>query len=98
MIIIKEIPIRDDRTLAYQIEEDILTVTMGLLTEEFDFTNLPEGELEEIEIETLPLHPIINANKQGDIINISMLIPYGVDEKHLFEYEEDLYVENTVEE
>ena len=98
MIIIKEIPIRDDRTLAYQIEEDILTVTMGLLTEEFDFTNLPEGVLEEIEIETLPLHPIISANKQGDIINISMLIPYGVDEKHLFEYEEDLYVENTVEE
>lgn len=80
-----ETPQRADIKAEYTINNDILTVTMGELTETFDFTGLEEGIAEEIIAEILPLNPIVNVEKIGDEVNITAIRFYTFDEKELFE-------------
>lgn len=85
MINLIKTPQRADITVEYIIENDILTVTIGELTEIFDFTGLEEGIAGEIIAEELPINPIISAEKIGDAINIQVIRFYGTDEKEVFE-------------
>lgn len=78
-------PQRADFEAEYSIKEDILTVKINDKEEIFDFTDMPEGRAEEIIIEVLPINPIVNVEKVGDTINITVIRFYGEDEKHLFE-------------
>ena len=78
-------PQRSDLKSEYMIKNDVLTVAIGETTESFDFTGLAEGIAEEIITETLPINPIVSAEKIGDTINITVIRFYGVDEKEVFE-------------
>lgn len=85
MINLSYIPQRADIKAEYIVENDILTATINDVTETFDFTGLSEGRAEEIIAETLPINPIIKAEKTGDVVNVSVIRFYTIDEKELFE-------------
>lgn len=63
----------------------MLTVKIGDMTEIFDFTGLVDGRAEEIITETLPINPIISAEKIGETVNVKVIRFYNADEKELFE-------------
>ena len=85
MIKIKESPQRADMKISYAISNDILTITLDGVSEVFDFTGMPEGKLDSVEVESLKLNPIISAEKIGEEITVEVLRFYGVDEKHIYE-------------
>ena len=85
MIKVTEAPQRSDYTIHHTVNGDILIVTIDDTTEEFDFSGLPEGMAEEIVPDSLPLNPIMSAEKVGDEIKITLLRLYGEDEKGEFE-------------
>lgn len=90
MIELVEIPQRsDDYNIKYEINGDVLSVTVNGINEIFDFTGLPEGVAESIISENLPINPILSAKKIGDVVTIEVSRVYGHDEKHLFEVRED---------
>lgn len=85
MINLIETPQRADFKAEYTTENDILTVKINDVTETFNFTGLAEGKAEEIIAETLPVNPIISAEKTDETINITVIRFYTFDEKELFE-------------
>jgi hypothetical protein len=85
MINLTYTPQRADFKAEYTINNDVLTVTISDATEVFDFTGLPEGRAEEIEVENLPLNPVVSVEKVGNIVNITVIRFYTFDEKELFE-------------
>jgi hypothetical protein len=89
MIKIIESPQRADMKITYVVDGDILNVTVDDVTEEFDFTGLPEGRMTEIEPEELPINPILGAEKIGDEIIITLSRFYGKDEKEVYEFGEN---------
>lgn len=86
MIKIKESPQRADMKISYAISNDILTITLDGVSEVFDFTGMPEGKLDSVEVESLKLNPIISAEKIGEEIIVEVLRFYGADEKHIYEF------------
>lgn len=90
MIKIIELPQRNDNMkINYTVDGDILHVTIDGVTEEFDFTGLPEGRMTEIEPDELMVNPIVEAEKIGDEIRITLIRFYGEDEKEVFEFGEN---------
>ena len=89
MIDLIETPQRADIKAEYTVNNDVLTVMIGDIKETFDFAELEEGIAEEIIAETLPVNPIISAEKIGETLNIKVIRFYGEDEKELFENGED---------
>lgn len=85
MINLIKIPQRSDLEIHYRVENEKLVVTIGNITETFDFTGLRDGIAEEIIVEKLPINPILKAEKVGDIINIEVLRFYSFEEKEWFE-------------
>lgn len=86
MINLIKTPQRADVKVKYEVNGDILKVIYNnTFAEIFDFTGLEEGIAEEIIAETLPINPIISAEKIGDTINVKVIRFYGADEKELFE-------------
>lgn len=89
MIKIIEIPQRADMKINYVVDGDVLYVTIDDVTEEFDFTGLPEGRMTEIEPDDLKVNPIVEAEKIGDEITIKLIRFYGEDEKGVYEFGEN---------
>lgn len=89
MIKIIEMPQRADMKIGYVVDGDILNVTIDGVTEEFDFTGLPEGRMTEIEPDELKVNPIVGAEKIGDEITIKLIRFYGEDEKEVYEFGEN---------
>lgn len=89
MIKIIETPQRADMKIKYVVDGDILNVTVDGVTEEFDFTGLPEGRMTEIEPDELKVNPIVEAEKIGDEITIKLIRFYGEDEKGVYEFGEN---------
>lgn len=88
MMKIIETPQRSDKhIISHKIKDDVLTITINDESEVFDFTGLPNGELDEIEVETLPINPIVSAKKENGELEVTLLRFYNQDEKHLFEVE-----------
>lgn len=88
-MIIKEMPQRSDfYTMSYEINNDILEITINGTSEVFDFTGLPDGVIDSLEIESLSINPIIEAKKEDGILTVSMIRFYGSEEKHIYEFEE----------
>ena len=79
------IPIRFDKSVDYKIDNDKLIVEIDGIKEEFDFTGFEEGIAEEIEVEYLPINPIIDVKKEGNTVSIKACRFYSFDEKELFE-------------
>ena len=78
-------PQRSNYKAEYNVENDVLTVSIDDVSEIFDFTGLPEGIADEILVETLPINPIVSAEKIGETINITTIQFYGEAEKELYE-------------
>lgn len=78
-------PQRSDFKAEYIINNDVLVVKIGEVTETFDFTRLEAGIAEKIIAEVLPVNPIVSVEKIGDDVNITVIRFYGEDEKELFE-------------
>ena len=89
MIHLIETPQRADIKVSYEVNDDVLIVTVDNVSETFDFTGLEEGVAEEIIAEGLPVNPIISAEKTGDTINIEVVRFYSAGEKHLYEVIKD---------
>lgn len=70
---------------AYEIKGDILTLTMNEETEVLDLTELEDGKAESIELEVLPINPVVSIEKTGEVIEVTLIRFYGDDEKELFE-------------
>lgn len=85
MINLIETPQRADFKVTYEINDDVLTITIGESTEIFDFTGLTEGVAEEIIVEVLPVNPIVKVEKVLDTVNIEVIRFYNAEEKPLFE-------------
>ncbi len=85
MIKILETPQFAPFKYAYEIKGDILTLTMNEETEVFDLTELEDGKAESIELEVLPINPVISIEKVGEVIEVKLIRFYGDDEKELFE-------------
>ena len=89
MVKILETPQFSSFKYTYEIKGDILTLTMNEETEVLDLTELPEGQAESIELEVLPINPVIAIQKTGEIIEVTLIRFYDSDEKEVFEYGED---------
>ncbi|MFH5834544.1 hypothetical protein ACHAL6_00535 [Proteiniclasticum sp. C24MP] len=89
MINIIQSPQRSEKKISHIIDGDVLSVTIDGVTEDFDFSDLPEGYLEEIVPEILLTNPILSAEKTGDNIIIILTRYYSEDEKGAFESGED---------
>lgn len=85
MIELELIPVRFDKSVDYKIDNDKLIVEIDGIKEEFDFTGFEEGIAEEIEVEYLPINPIIDVKKEGNTVFIKACRFYSFDEKELFE-------------
>lgn len=85
MINLIENPQRADVKAIYEINGDMLTVTIDDNIEIFDFTGLSEGVAEEIIVEVLPINPIVKVEKVLDVVIIEVIRFYNIDDKELFE-------------
>ena len=85
MIKIIETPQYSSFKYTYEIKGDVLTLTMNEETEVLDLTELEEGQSESIELEVLPINPIVSIEKTGEIIEVTLIRFYDSDEKELFE-------------
>ena len=73
----------------YEIKGDVLTLVMDKETEVLDLTELEDGKAESIELEVLPINPIVSIEKAGETIEVTLIRFYGDDEKDVFENGED---------
>lgn len=89
MIKIIETPQYSSYKYTYEVEDDILTLTMNEEIEVIDLTELEEGRAESIELEVLPINPVVSIEKTGEVIEVTLIRFYDEDEKELFEYGED---------
>lgn len=85
---IKIVPqIRSKDKLWYEIEHQIIKVTVDGVSDTFDFRNMPDGELEVIDqngnflIETtLPETPILSARKENGELLVEILFSIDIEE------------------
>ena len=73
----------------YEIKGDVLTLTMNEETEVLELTELEDGKAESIELEVLPINPVVSIEKTGEVIEVTLIRFYDDDEKELFENGED---------
>lgn len=85
MIKIIETPQYSSFKYTYEIEGDVLTLTMNEETEVLDLTDLEEGRAESIELEVLPINPVVSIEKTGEVIEVTLIRFYDSDEKEKFE-------------
>ena len=85
MIKIIESPQYSSWKYTYEIKGDILTLTMNEETEVLDLTELEEGRAESIELEVLPVNPIVSIEITGEVIEVTLIRFYDSDEKEVFE-------------
>lgn len=85
MIKIIETPQYAPFKYTYKIKGDVLTLTMNKETEVLDLTELEEGHTESIELEVLPINPVVSIEKTGEIIEVTLIRFYDDDEKEVFE-------------
>lgn len=89
MIKIIETPQYSSYKYTYEIEGDIITLEMNEEVEVLDLTDLPEGQAESIELEVLPINPVVSIEKTGEVIEVTLIQFYDSDEKEVFEDGED---------
>ena len=85
MIKIIETPQYSSFKYTYEIKGDVLTLAMNEETEVFDLTELEDGKAESIELEVLPINPVVSIEKTGEVIEVTLIRFYDSDEKELFE-------------
>ena len=89
MIKIIETPQYSPFKYTYEIKDDVLTLTMNKESEVIDLTDLEDGKAESIELEVLPISPVVSIEKTGENIEVTLIRFYDDDEKEVFENGED---------
>ena len=89
MIKIIETPQYSSFKYTYEIKGDVLTLKMNEESEVLDLTELEDGKAESIELEVLPINPVVAIEKTGDVIEVTLIRFYDSDEKDVFEHGED---------
>lgn len=77
---IRYIPQRNDNTLEYQFDGEVITATYNKeITDIFDFSILEEGDKADVQnIETtLPVNPIISATRENGEVKVELLKYHG---------------------
>ncbi|WFF40384.1 hypothetical protein EVC62_02090 [Salinicola endophyticus] len=70
-------PQRSELSAKYYADTALLTVEVGGDIDTFDFTDAPDGEFDGFASDTLPLCPILRAEKSGDALTVWALGWYG---------------------
>lgn len=72
-------PVRSDRALSYDFPEpDVIVATLDGVTDRFDFSGLPDGELDVSALETtLDICPIISARRMNGQLEVTLLKFHG---------------------
>lgn len=69
----------------YQLENDVLTVSINDVVETFDFSSFGDGVAEEIIPDLLPINPIVSVERVDGVLNITVIQFYGESEKSVYE-------------
>lgn len=88
-MIIKLSPqVRDDNKIWYKVEEQKITATIDGVLDTFDFTDMPNGELQLYDTEgesiietTLDEVPILSAKKIDGVLTVEILFSIDTDEQ-----------------
>lgn len=65
-------PCRSDEKIEYQFNGEKIIATFDGQTEEFDFSDMPDGVLESVESD-LPVNPIIEAKRENGELSVVLL-------------------------
>ena len=71
-------PQRSDQRIVYSFSGETITATIGEQTDTFDFSQMPDGEMVEVET-TLPVNPIISARRTNGVLEVVLLNFIGPD-------------------
>lgn len=74
-------PQRNDEKIKYSFNNDVITVEYNGQADSFDFTNCPNGRLEEVET-ILPIKPIISAERVNGELKVVLLYFHGANAAH----------------
>lgn len=88
-MIIKLSPqVRDFNEIWYEIEGEVITATINDVSDTFDFTDMPDGELQMYDEDginlietTLKEVPILNAKKEDGILTVEILFSIDASEQ-----------------
>ena len=88
MIIQLSPQVRDFNKIWYEITENKITATINDISDTFDFTGMPDGELQMLDDEgndlietTLDEVPILGAEKTDGVLTVEILFSIDIDEK-----------------
>jgi len=71
-------PQRGDRQLSYQFDGETITATLDGQADVFDFSNLPDGELDVSALETtLDICPVLAARRVNGQLEVTLLKFHG---------------------
>lgn len=72
--------------ISYQFNREIVTVTINNETEQFDFSNLPDGKAENIESDIFEFCPVLSAERKDGMLYLELLnfISFDATEKERF--------------
>ena len=73
-------PQRSDYSLEYLFEGEKIIVTINGKTDTFDFTDFPDGRLEDIQT-SLPINPIVSSERKDGELFVKLLYYHGKDAK-----------------
>jgi len=73
-------PQRSDRSLSYEFSGEVITATLDGETDVFDFSSLPDGELDVSALETtLDICPVLAARRVNGKLEVTLLRFHGPD-------------------
>lgn len=79
---------RSENKIWYEIEKDKITVRINDVSDTFDFTDIPDGELQMYDVNELPLIettlrevPILSATKEDGILTVEILFSIDINEQ-----------------
>lgn len=75
----------DSYVSTYQLDNDVLTITLNDVVETFDFSEFSDGLAEEITPEKLPINPIIKAERVDGTLSITVIKFYNEAQKTEYE-------------
>jgi len=71
-------PQRSDRSLSYEFSGEVITATLDGETDVFDFSSLPDGELDVSALETtLDICPVLAARRVDGQLEVTLLRFHG---------------------
>lgn len=83
-------PVRSDKSISYVYNGEVIIATIDGQTDDFDFSEVPDGKLGEVET-SLPINPIVSAERiDGDlyVVLINFISSDATEEERFPEWQE----------